>query len=110
MGRWAQRTRRGGGPSYRPPDTITITSVTINDFAGGELRFVFSAPVTAAAFSPGTVTVVENGMFGELVQQDGVDNLIYSAIGWQNDIFVGNTWTFGDVVPNVETPQTGAIT
>jgi hypothetical protein len=108
MGRWAQRTRRGGGPGTRPPPTITIINVTV-DTPAGEIDVEFSAAVDVADFTPANFTDVNFVVPADTVNQDVPTILRYTGPLWADNVFTGDTWLFSDLVADVVTPQTGLI-
>jgi hypothetical protein len=110
MGRWAQRTRRGGGPGFRPPATITITSVLVDDAGLGHVIVQFSDNVTASDFNPNAFTDVTEGNPAEDVQQNSPSSLQYHATQWEGNVAPGDVWIYADVVTNVITPQNGVMT
>jgi hypothetical protein len=109
MGRWAQRTRRGGGPGTAPPPTITITQVFVDDFSGGTIQVDFSAAVTAAMFDPGAFRSDSGLDPGEDVAQVGANSLLYHAVAWESNLNTGDPWQYTDSVSDVVTPQSGLL-
>ena len=109
MGRWAQRTRRGGGPGFRPPPTITIVSVTCLDPSEGTLIVVFSATVDVDDFDANSFIDITDGNPAEFVNQTNATTLEYAATLWQNTIAPGDTWLYNGTTADVVTPQTGLV-
>lgn len=110
MGRWANRSRRGGGTSLAPPATITITGVVAEDTGAGHIIVTFSAPVSAGDFNANAFTDVTAGNPAEAVSQDTPNSLLYESVFWQDTINPGDAWIYSDTVLNVVTPQNGVMT
>lgn len=109
MGRWAQRTRRGGGPGTRPPATITIDNVDVNGDPGS-VTVQFSDPVNVADFLPSDFFLdVGSGFFNGLEPCAQVSPI---EISWTNTsewatIPSGSPWQYLGTAPDVITPQSG---
>lgn len=103
MGRWAQRTIRGGGPPL-PPTAIIITR---GEFLDSEnLRFHFSAPVDVVNFVADFFTVPTFALEGIDISQFSPTELDVTL----NDTMPGpGTWEYSGTAPGVVSPQTGAI-
>lgn len=106
MGRWAQRTRRGGGTSYRP---IVIDRVFLVEDGGDELVAEFSAPVNETDFTPGAFSDTSAGIPATDVNQETNTSLRYGNPLWSLAIDVGDSWEYSDNVTGIPQPQTGVV-
>lgn len=109
MGRWANRSRRGGGPGSRPPPTIEITQAVVTDQLLGQVEVTFSAAVDADDFLASSFLDVTLGRPGETVQQVTPTVLQYFASDWEGSVQAGDDWQYTDSVPDVITPQNGTM-
>jgi hypothetical protein len=111
MGRWAQRTRRGGGPGTRPPATITIDAAEIIDIAGGLVRFYFSAPVDSGTwdFTDFLIDVGAGFVAADSLSNFDADKVDAASVGWETLLADGQEWQYIGDEPDIVTPQTGQI-
>lgn len=109
MGRWANRSRRGGGPGTRPPPTILIIDVSVLDALLGKVIVTFSDDVPVADLTPMFFADTTLGVAATAVVQGTSFEAIYSAPGWIAMVDSGHDWLYTDSAPAVVTPQSGTI-
>lgn len=106
MGRWAQRSLRGGGgPSGAGPPLISILSA-VSDGAGN-VTVTFTDDVIAAAFSAAAFADTTLPEAASSIIQGASDELIY---GFGGTPIAGDVYAYTDTVAGVATPQSGLIT
>jgi hypothetical protein len=106
VGRWAQRSRRGGGTSYRPI-IIERAFLVLDD--SGEVVVEFSAPVDEADFTPNLFVDLNGEWFATDVNQESATSLRYGFVGHEGDVQVGDAWEYRDTVTGIPQPQSGVI-
>lgn len=97
MGRWAQRTRGGGG--INAPNYIAAASIT----GGATARLTYAKPIDAAALTPDDFTSDPSSTQGDVVTQfsdNEVDVSFPSVINTDTEI------TYTGTVAGITTPQT----
>jgi hypothetical protein len=95
MGRWAQRTRRGGGPTLTTaPSLPVITDAHVSDADAGEMEVTFSGAVDGTMMDP-TIFFDDNvgAHATSLVQEDSV-TIRYHSPDWEFAIAPGDAYTY----------------
>lgn len=103
MGRWAQRTHRGGSPGA----AAALKQITSAVGQGGDtVNVTYTGNITAASFVPGTFST-DAAHTGTSVAQDGANSL---NVTFDGDVSIDNTMTYAGTVSGVLTPQTVPLT
>lgn len=102
MGRWAQRTRRGGGPPT--PSCATIIHALLLDPATVDIDFTIDVDV--ADFNASDFTVPVDGLTGISIVQAG-SNTVEVDLGGSTT--VGSILHYAGTAPGVCSPQNATI-
>lgn len=97
MGRWAQRSRAGGGVT---PLNFMISGRRADNF---NWRITYASAVDAAALSPAAFTTNAGGVTTSLITQIGTREI---NIIWDDTTTGEVSVTYNGVTPGIQTPQT----
>jgi len=108
MGRWAQRTIRGGGdPAFAGPFGAATQILHVKVRTADAADVTFNGLVSVGDFDATHLDDITAGGNANNVFQLRPNALTYTA--WDNPIARGHLWSFDDTPPGIVTPENGVM-